>query len=88
MLFYSNTMSLFSTLFIDEKAILKGKIYNILLELGHLNMIDRRLSEQIIDSIDNAVSENPKNKFREWLDLVEFFGFPDQHFVDCRITRH
>lgn len=74
-------MSLFSTLFVDEKAILKGKTYNILLEMNRLSLISRHLSEQILNSVDNAFSENPKNKFREWLELVEFFDFPNQLIV-------
>lgn len=80
-LFYSNTMSLFSTLFIDEKAIIKGKIYNILLELNGLNQINRNLTEQIINSIENAVSESVKKKSKEWLSLVEHFDLPDQLYV-------
>ena len=79
--FYSNTMSLFATLFVDENSRMKNRLYNVLLELKNMGFIEKRLTMDISKIIETMYSENDVSRAKNWLHLTDEVEMKQKIFV-------
>ena len=79
--FYSNTMSLFATLFVDENSRIKNRLYNVLLELKNMGFIEKRLTMDISKIIETMYSENDVSRAKNWLHLTDEVEMKQKIFV-------
>ena len=81
MIVYSNTLGRISKWFVDENELQKIKQYNVAAELSRLELIDKKVGQEICDQIDSSLQDGPKRRLEDWHDLMQKVNFRDKKQV-------